>query len=104
METDLEQWASTADIQGGNDNRIPLALASAQTSTGNDFLDAQQKGSLSGVVWTDTKPDGMREPIETGLANIKVLVLDADGKIVATLQTTPDGAYKAEGLPPVNTA
>ncbi|WP_210219511.1 IPTL-CTERM sorting domain-containing protein [Thiothrix unzii] len=100
VETDLEQWASTADIQGGNDNRIPLALASAQTSTGNDFLDAQQKGSLSGVVWTDAKPDGMREPTETGLANIKVLVLDADGKTVATLQTTPDGAYKAEGLPP----
>ena len=100
VETDLEQWASTADIQGGNDNRIPLALASAQTSTGNDFLDAQQKGSLSGVVWTDAKPDGVREPTETGLANIKVLVLDADGKIVATLQTTPDGAYKAEGLPP----
>jgi protocatechuate 3,4-dioxygenase beta subunit len=100
VETDLDLWMSTADIQGANDNRIPVALASAQNSTGNDYLDAQQKGSLSGVVWTDSNADGVRGAGEPVLGGVKVVVTDAAGTVVANLTTAADGSYKADNLPP----
>ncbi|UJS26611.1 IPTL-CTERM sorting domain-containing protein [Thiothrix winogradskyi] len=100
VETDLALWNSTADIEGANDNRIAVALASAQHSTGNDFLDSKQKGSLSGVVWTDTDTDGVRDAEETGIPGATVTVVNADGTVVATLTTDANGAYRAEQLPP----
>ncbi|MGB3916959.1 MAG: SdrD B-like domain-containing protein, partial [Thiothrix litoralis] len=100
VETDFAEWQSTADTQGANDNRVPVVLASAQHSTGNDFLDAKQKGSLSGVVWTDSNTDGVRDVGENSIPGATVTVLDASGTVVATLTTDVDGAYKADNLPP----
>ncbi|QQZ28160.1 IPTL-CTERM sorting domain-containing protein [Thiothrix subterranea] len=100
VETDFAQWQSTADTQGTNDNRIPVVLASAQASTGNDFLDAKQQGGLSGVVWTDTNTDGVRDATETGIPSVTVKVLDSNGTVVATLITDSSGVYTAANLPP----
>ncbi len=102
VENDLALWDSTADSEGANDNRVAVALVSAQHSTGNDFLDSKQKGSLSGVVWTDTDTDGVRDAGENGIPGVTVKVLDSKGTVVATLTTDNTGAYAAADLPPGN--
>ncbi|WP_038141918.1 IPTL-CTERM sorting domain-containing protein [Thiothrix lacustris] len=100
VETDFAEWQSTADSQGANDGRVPVVLASAQNSTGNDFLDAKQKGGLSGIVWTDSNTDGVHDTGENPIPGATVIVLDASGSVVATLTTDTDGAYEANSLPP----
>jgi protocatechuate 3,4-dioxygenase beta subunit len=99
VETDLAKWQSTADVSGANDNKVLVVLASAQNSTGNDFLDALQKGTLTGVVWTDSNTDGVRDAGEPLLANITVTVVDANG-VTVTLKTDANGVYTAADLPP----
>lgn len=100
VEADLAKWQSTFDVTAPNDNKVLVVLASAQNSTGNDFLDALQKGTLTGVVWTDSDTDGIRDPDEALLANITVTVVNAAGETVATLTTGADGVYTAADLPP----
>ncbi|MEZ5536233.1 MAG: SdrD B-like domain-containing protein [Thiolinea sp.] len=102
VETDPQDYESTADIADANDNRIPVAHTSAQQSTGNDFLDTSVLGSLSGVVWSDTDPDGTRQSGESGIPNATVLVKDQQGVVVATLTTDGNGAYQANDLPAGN--
>ncbi len=99
VEHDPQGYESTADTQGVNDNRIPLVLASGQDSTGNDLLDTQQQGALSGTVWNDALPDGTQATGEIGIPGVTVLVKDALGTTVATLTTDENGFYQANNLP-----
>jgi protocatechuate 3,4-dioxygenase beta subunit len=55
---------------------------------------------LGDLVWTDTDKDGKFTAGEKGLAGVKVILLDADGKDTATTKDTyANGRYQFCGLP-----
>jgi len=75
VETDPAGFVSTADISNPNDNRIPVALAAAQTSSGNDFLDTDNTddlAALGNLVWSDANRDGTYDVGETGIDGVTV--------------------------------
>ncbi|HVX60408.1 MAG TPA: peroxidase family protein [Pirellulales bacterium] len=49
--------------------------------------------SISGQVFSDGNADGRHQPVEQGLANVTVNLLDAEGNVVATTQTDARGLY-----------
>ncbi len=49
--------------------------------------------SISGQVFSDGNADGQHQPVEQGLADVTVNLLDADGNVVATTQTDARGLY-----------
>ena len=103
VESDPKDYESTADSVADNDNIIPVTHVSGQDSIHNDFLDTSILGSLSGVIWSDSTPDGIKDTAtEAGIPTVTVIVKDAQGVTVATLTTGADGAYKAENLPAGN--
>ncbi|WBS05556.1 carboxypeptidase regulatory-like domain-containing protein [Pseudoduganella sp. SL102] len=56
--------------------------------------------SVSSTVWNDTDGDGKLDADESGIANVAVSLLDADGKVVATASTDAGGHYKFGDLKP----
>ncbi len=44
-------------------------------------------------VWRDTDGDGVQDPDEAPIAGVTVRLYDADGNVVATATTDPDGRY-----------
>ncbi|MEM7394378.1 MAG: SdrD B-like domain-containing protein, partial [Verrucomicrobiota bacterium] len=93
IETDPAGYAGTADSDGANDNRIGLALLSAEISTNHVFLDALA-GSIGGTVLIDSDGDGMLDPEDTnGIAGVSMTLVDSNGMTVATNLTGPAGQY-----------
>lgn len=62
-----------------------------------------QAGSLTGVVWRDTKPDeneqGVVEEGELGIPGVSVQLVQ-DGGVVETVDTEGDGSFVFEGVEP----
>ncbi|MDD5511040.1 MAG: SdrD B-like domain-containing protein [Dehalococcoidales bacterium] len=53
-----------------------------------------KRGSISGYVWNDTNEDGIRDPGETGIANITVALLNAtDKSLISYTETDVNGYY-----------
>jgi len=59
---------------------------------------AAATGSISGRAWTDKNRDGIQDADESSLAGVKVELLDASGKVVATATTDADGNYEFDDL------
>jgi uncharacterized repeat protein (TIGR01451 family) len=56
--------------------------------------------TLEGVVWLDTDGDGTFDDDESPIPGVTVVLLDADGEVVATTTTGDDGSYRFEDLFP----
>ncbi|MGB0384481.1 MAG: SdrD B-like domain-containing protein, partial [Ardenticatenaceae bacterium] len=100
---------TTAD-QGGDDEND----SDADTTTGmtpvftmadgdtNLSLDAGlfMPAAIGNYVWQDEDDNGKQDAGEQGIPNVKVILLDADGNLVAETTTDADGGYLFPDLPP----
>ncbi|MEU4248569.1 SdrD B-like domain-containing protein [Amycolatopsis sp. NPDC026612] len=53
---------------------------------------------IGDFAWADTDGNGLQDAGEPGLADVKAVLKDADGKEVASVVTGPDGSYGFDGL------
>lgn len=71
---------------------------------GNDVTNINaglyELASISGMAFTDTNRDGVRDAADTPRAGITVTLLDADGNEIATTTTSDDGSYTFDELVP----
>ncbi|MEZ4675058.1 MAG: SdrD B-like domain-containing protein [Caldilineaceae bacterium] len=59
-----------------------------------------QPAGIGDVVWYDTDADGVQDTGETGVENVTVELLDANGAVVLTTTTSITGYYAFTGLVP----
>ena len=99
VQTDLAGWFSTADTDGGNDNRVAVSLTSGGQSTGNDFLD-YTPAVISGSVRVDVNGDGQADAGDaSGISGVTVSLKTNDVTVAATV-TASDGSFAFTGLLP----
>ena len=101
VETNLAGYFSSGDKVAPNDDRIPVALPTGGSSTGNDFLD-YRLATLGDRVWLDTNGNGIQDSGEPGLADVTVTLYD-DGtgdQVGSSIVTPSSGAYSFSGLMP----
>jgi len=107
LQTDLVNWRSTADSDGGNSNLISFVSISGVAFTNNIFLDTRLAG-ISGVVRFDDDADGDLSELHDGIPNVLISLYSdpnqdgnpSDGVIVATQLTDIAGTFN---FPTVNT-
>ncbi|GAA2731002.1 sugar ABC transporter permease [Actinocorallia aurantiaca] len=93
-----------AQVRAGEAALLPLVAVSPETQAGlRDAVPAaSEPGALTGTVWVDFSPGGAGEAgrIDPGEKGMKDLVVQAvvDGKVVASAETGPDGAFRLEGV------
>jgi uncharacterized repeat protein (TIGR01451 family) len=56
--------------------------------------------AIGDSVWLDGNQDGVQSPGEPGVPGVTVVLFRADGTMVATIVTGPDGKYLFANLPP----
>ncbi|WP_374359966.1 SdrD B-like domain-containing protein [Pseudoduganella danionis] len=102
-------YGITAKNQGSNtavDSDIDAAGKSGSVTLtagqSNTTVDAglYKFAELGDVVWNDANRNGVQDSGETGRAGVKVTLLDAAGKAVATTTTDVDGHYLFNNLKP----
>jgi uncharacterized repeat protein (TIGR01451 family) len=69
-------------------------------NTGTDPTPVQQAGAVSGRVWVDTNHDRVQGGSESGVAGMRVEVLDATGAVAGTATTDALGDYRVDALLP----
>ena len=81
---------------GSNGNNSQDGSSSSSGETNN----AQTKPtySIKGRVWYDKNKNGYREDNESGVASVKVQLLDSNNKALKTVTTTANGIYSFTGL------
>jgi hypothetical protein len=99
IETNAANFVSTGDHVGANDDQIPVALASGEASSGNDFLDTVLV-SIGDTVWTDTNGNGAQDSGEPGVSNVTVTLYGVASNVVATTLTDVSGVYVFSNLLP----
>ncbi|OQX23245.1 MAG: hypothetical protein BWK80_27000, partial [Desulfobacteraceae bacterium IS3] len=57
-------------------------------------------GTVTGVVFNDVNGDGVQNPGEDGIPNVKVELLGPDGKVIGETATNADGAYGFKNVAP----
>ncbi len=98
------EYGSTGDKTAPNDDRIPLTLATGETSTGNDFLDAHF-GKIAGTVKADIDNNGSGDVPLAGVTVTLFTDPNGDGNpsdgvpFGAPVVTQPDGSYLFENVP-----
>ncbi|WP_426954437.1 SdrD B-like domain-containing protein [Muricoccus radiodurans] len=99
----------TAQDAGGNDavdsdvnatgRTAAFTLASGQAAA-NISAGSYTPGTLSGLAFTDTNGDGIRNTGEAGLGGVSVRLLDASGAVVATTTSASSGTYSFRNVAP----
>ncbi|HPM79952.1 MAG TPA: SdrD B-like domain-containing protein, partial [Candidatus Anammoximicrobium sp.] len=93
---------NTADPDGGTANQAAVTLASGQINLTTDFgyQDQTNPNTVTGTIWKDADADGTQDGTETGRwAGVTVVLLDAQGDVVATTTTDANGNYTFSGIP-----
>jgi len=83
-QTQPEGYFSINDTQGGNDNFINGVIINGMSSSGNDFIEIQQRQTISGFVFADSSGDGVGD---TPMMNVVIVVEDSNND---SQQTTTD--------------
>jgi uncharacterized repeat protein (TIGR01451 family) len=93
-------WANNFDPDGGLDSTSSVTLTTlASVNLIQDFgYIASDDNSLGGTVWQDDDSDGFLDEVDNGIPNVKVVLRDSNGNIVASLLTDSDGDYLFTGL------
>ncbi len=108
VETNPSGYASTNDVAGANDDRIPVALDPKAALTNQNFLDYQGTptlASLSGQVRDDADGNGNLADADSGIDGVTVtLWRDTDGNgtpdsVYGSATTGGGGLYSFTGLP-----
>jgi len=76
--------------KGGNTNPNPNPYKPA---TGNGT------GIIGNFVWHDKNHNGLQDPGEHGIKNIKVTIYDVNHKVLKTTKTSPYGKYSFKNMP-----
>ncbi|WP_086688089.1 collagen binding domain-containing protein [Nostoc sp. T09] len=83
----------------------PIALISGQNYDQADFgftPQAQGTGSIGDFVFSDTNGNGVAEPGEPGIANLNLVLRDANGNVITTTKTDTNGVYRFINVPAGN--
>jgi|GEM_PF-1893169 len=112
-QTQPSGFVSISDNEGGNDNTIAVTITSAETDSGNNFVEAAL--SLGSTVFVDENNNGLLDVNEFGIENVLVQLFDtndneipvgADGILgtaddgLGGVVTDSDGNYFFDGLAP----
>ena len=84
-------------IDGGRIQSI--SLTSGESAVEFDFCE-HQPAQIGGFVYYDEDNDGKRDPSETPIEGVAVVLMDDDDIEVARTRTDKDGHYQFEGLTP----
>ncbi|WP_432377511.1 SdrD B-like domain-containing protein [Duganella sp. P38] len=95
--------AGTDDSKDSDANTVTGITHSVTGSSGDAItsLDAgivKVKGSIGDRVWEDKNFNGLQDSGESGVSGVKVNLLDANGKLLATTTTAADGSYLFDNL------
>ncbi len=97
------QGGQKAGSAGGNDTLTDVISAipvgAGQVLTDYNFCEVLP-ASINGQVWVDLDFDCLRDPEEQPLSGVKIELLDATGKVIATTFTDAAGKYSFLGLNP----
>jgi protocatechuate 3,4-dioxygenase beta subunit len=109
VEVQPSAWTDGQDISGTvagqpqgvvtNDRISSIVLKPGEAGIDFDFGEIRLS-SISGFVHTDPNRDCAFDSNESPLANVRIDLLDSDGKILATQLTKADGSYRFDGLRP----
>ena len=98
------------DKNVGSDSAVDSDIDASGLSGGitvakGDVYDSADAGlyryaSISSTVWNDADSDGTLDAGESGIGNVAVSLLDANGNVVATARTDADGHYQFGDLKP----
>ena len=78
---------------------INIPATCTAVSQGTAICAASGSINISGEVWQDMDGDGIQEAGDTPLANVFVLLYDANGNLVGRTNTDGSGQYAFNGLP-----
>ncbi|MEO7100962.1 MAG: SdrD B-like domain-containing protein [Luteolibacter sp.] len=97
----------TQDYDGTRDNQAVVTLVSTNITTADFGYKPQGTASIGDTVFLDADGDGVKDSIETGIANVLVTlyedannnnVVDAADAVIATATTNSSGSYLFSGL------
>jgi len=91
-ETDPPGHTSTSS------NTLDIRVPDGGSATAN-FGDSQE-GGISGVVFNDMNGNKVRDEGEDGIANVPLELLDADGDVLETVNTDPQGSFNFSDIMP----
>lgn len=112
VETDPTGYNSVADVDGANDNRIKVSIATLTAITGRNFLDQYinpaSYGNVEGQVRNDTNANGLLTDPDAGISGVGIdLYTDpngdgnpVDGILYASVVTNTSGNYTFSLVPP----
>lgn len=83
-------------VEGGGKIR-DIAIFSGEQGNHYDFCE-RPPARISGYVYHDRDQDGRRDDGEPPIANVLVELVNAQGEVVASTRTNPQGFYKFEGI------
>ncbi len=94
-------FSVSSDLDGGDLTVTTVTLAADETRLDVDYA-LIGDASLSGVVWDDSNGDGVRDPGETGIAGVTVIVVweGPGGPVEFEVVTAPDGTWSLVNIPP----
>ncbi len=99
----LMQGGQKAGSGGGDDSQTDqisaVNVGAGQVLEQYNFCEVAPS-SLGGQVFVDRDFDCERDDEEQPLAGVRIDLVDADGKTIATTTTDSDGRYRFENLPP----
>ncbi len=95
-QTNLSDYVDVKDTDTTNDSEISVTLTAGQDSTGNDFVDEQLLGTISGTVTEDTNNDNTGDD---PLSGVTLELLDDQGNVIATTTTNGSGNYTFPDVP-----
>ncbi|MDZ8053347.1 MAG: SdrD B-like domain-containing protein [Aulosira sp. ZfuVER01] len=80
----------------------PITLGEGQNFDQADFgftQPAQGTGSIGDFVFSDTNGNNIAEPGESGIANLNLVLRDANGNVISTTKTDANGIYRFINVP-----
>ena len=92
--------AGSAGGVAGNDVIRAVSVGGGANITGYNF--SERGAPVSGIVFTDVNRDGSIDPIDSGIPSVTLTLVDAQGNVVATTTTNPDGSYSFPNVSPGN--
>ncbi|MCP4352605.1 MAG: hypothetical protein GY795_44680, partial [Desulfobacterales bacterium] len=92
---------SNADPATGQTDLITLSSGEHNLTVDAGMISGTIPGGLGYFIWYDINSNGIQEPDEPGLSDVKVNLYDSTGtSLIATAFTGSGGHYEFTGLPP----
>ena len=96
---DYTVTVTLTDPYTGATTETEVVVTVPQGGSGEADFGLIQPGSIAGVVFFDADNDGLIDGTDVPVGSYQVQLLDAEGNVIATATTGPDGSYLFEGVP-----